>query len=129
MTLTGVGGHDDAKGRTRIPELDLSIDGGSFSTGREDVSLGGAVERFDYFADYTHFNTDNNVPNNAYHNNTFASRFGWAFGRDTALSATVRHMNSTYGSPNDVIELCGFASDSSQSADATYRQRDTCNRR
>ena len=52
------------------------------------------------------------VQNNDYHNDTFASRFGWAFGRNTALSATVRHMNSSYGSPNG-IELYGIADDSS----------------
>ncbi len=117
--LTGVVSLTTRKGHTRVPELGLSIDGGSFSTGREDVSLGGAVERFDYFADYTHFNTDNSVQNNDYRNDTFASRFGWALGRNTALSGTVRHMNSSYGSPNGT-ELYGIADDSSSKNDATY---------
>ena len=117
--LTGVISLTTRKGRTRVPEVSLALDGGSFSTGHEDVSIGGAAERFDYFGDFSHFNTDNTVQNNAYRNNTFASRVGWAFGRDTNLSATVRHVNSSYGSPNG-IALYGIADDSSQTANATY---------
>ena len=117
--LTGVISLTTRKGRTRIPEVSLSVDGGSFSTGREDVNAGGAVDRVDYFADFSHFNTDNNVPNNAYRNNTFASRFGWALGRGTDLSVTARHMSSSFGSPNG-IELYGIADDSSLTANATY---------
>ena len=61
---------------TRIPEASLTIDGGNFSTSRQDGSIGGAVQRLDYFADLSHFGTDNSTPNNAYHNTTFAGRFG-----------------------------------------------------
>ena len=117
--LTGVVSLTTRKGRTQIPEVSLSVDGGSFATGREDVSAGGAVDRFDYFADFSHFNTDNSVANNAYRNNTFASRAGWAFGRGTELSATARHMSGSSGIPNGV-ELYGISDDSSQTGDATH---------
>lgn len=117
--LTGVISLATRKGRTRTPEVSLSADGGSFSTGRAEAGAGGALDRFDYFADFSHFTTDNSVPNNAYHNNTFASRFGWAFGRGTDLTVTARHMTSGYGSPNGT-ELYGIADDSSQTSDATY---------
>jgi vitamin B12 transporter len=117
--LTGVVSLTTRKGRTRVPEVSVSVDGGSFSTGREDVSAGGAVDRFDYFADFSHFNTDNSVPNNAYKNNTFASRVGWAFGRGTDLSVTARHMSSSAGIPNGA-ELFGISDDSTETADATY---------
>lgn len=117
--LTGVVSLITRKGRTRVPEVSLSVDGGSFGTGREDVSAGGAVDRFDYFADFSHFNTDNSVANNAYHNNTFASRAGWAFGRGTDLSVTGRHMGSDSGNPNG-IEMFGIPDDASQTGNATY---------
>ena len=61
------------------PELTASVDGGNLGTRTARTSsVGGAVERFDYFAGFSHFTTDNNVPNNAYRNNTFAGRFGVA---------------------------------------------------
>ncbi len=117
--LAGVVSLTTRKGRTRIPEVSVSVDGGSFSTGREDISAGGAVDRFDYFADFSHFNTDNSVPNNAYKNDTFASRVGWAFGRGTDVSVTARHMSSSAGIPNGA-ELFGISDDTTQTADATY---------
>ncbi|MDE3155113.1 MAG: TonB-dependent receptor plug domain-containing protein, partial [Acidobacteriota bacterium] len=117
--LTGVISVATERGHTRIPELSAAIDGGTFGTLRQDLSLGGAVGRLDYFSAFSHLDTDNQVPNNAYHNNTFAGRYGWAVGSGTDLSVTVRHTGSRYGSPN-AIDLYGIPDDSSQRADATY---------
>src|SRR6185436_18726745 len=66
--LTGVVNITTRRGRTRVPELMASIDGGNFSTSHADVGGGGAVQRFDYFADYAHLKTDNDVPNNDFQN-------------------------------------------------------------
>jgi vitamin B12 transporter len=117
--LTGVISLTTRRGSTRTPEVSLAFDGGTFDTVRQDGSLGGMVDRFDYFAEFSHFSTNNDLPNNAYQNNTFASRLGWALGSGTDLSATVRHMSSRYGDPNG-IDLFGIADDSWQTAGATY---------
>jgi vitamin B12 transporter len=117
--LTGVISLTTRRGGTRTPELSLALDGGTFDTLRQDASLGGMVDRFDYFAAFSHFSTNNQLPNNAYENNTFASRFGWALGSGTDLSATARHMTSRYGDPNG-IDLYGIADNSWLTADATY---------
>ncbi len=117
--LAGVIDLTTRKGTTRIPEGSFTVDGGNLGTSRQDASIGGAVQRIDYFADFSHFGTDNSVPNNAYHNNTFASRFGVALSADSNLSVTVRRMTSSYGSPNGT-DLYGISDDSSQQADATY---------
>ena len=85
--LTGVISLATRRGRTRTPEV--SAVGRRRHPSAPDArkpAAGGALDRFDYFADFSHFKTDNSVPNNAYRNNTFASRFGWAFGRGTDLS-------------------------------------------
>ena len=95
------------------------MDGGNFATNHEDVSVGGAVDRFDYFAGVSHLHTDNSVPNNAYRNNTLASRFGVMLGTNTDLSGTVRWIDSKYGSPN-AIDFFGIADDSSQTRRTTY---------
>jgi vitamin B12 transporter len=116
--LTGVISLTTRRGRTRVPEALVSIEGGNFGTDHEDVSLGGTSQQFHYFADFSHFATDNHVPNNAYHNKTFASRVGWTARNGSDLSVTVRHTTSSLGTPNG-IDLYGIPDDSSQTADAT----------
>jgi vitamin B12 transporter len=117
--LTSVISLTTKKGMTRIPELSFAADGGNFHTAREDASIGGAVRRVDYFAETSHFATDNSTPNNAYHNSTVASRFGLQVTTNSNLSVTARRVAAEYGSPNG-IGLYGIADDSVQNSDATY---------
>jgi len=116
--LTGVVNITTKRGLTRIPDAALSIDGGNLGTSREDGSLGGAAARFDYFTEFSHLQTDNSVPNNAYRNNTLASRFGAMLGT-TSLSGTVRHIDTAFGSPS-AFDYYGVADDSSQTRTTTY---------
>jgi iron complex outermembrane receptor protein/vitamin B12 transporter len=106
-------------GTTRIPELTLALDGGSFGTSSQMASLGGASGRVDYFAEFARFATQNNVPNNAYRNHTFAGRVGWMASHSTALSATVRRTTTRQGVPN-AYDFYGIADDSSQTNRNTY---------
>jgi len=117
--LSGVINVTTKRGQTRIPEGTLSIDGGNFGTSHGDASLGGAVDRFDYFTGVSHLQTDNSVPNNAYRNTSSASRFGALLGTTTNLSGTVRYVDTTYGSPNQ-FDYFGVADDSTQARTATY---------
>ncbi len=117
--LAGVVSLTTRQGRTRIPEASFTLDGGTLNTSREDASVGGAIKRFDYFTDFSHFGTNNSTPNNAYHNKTFASRFGVALGNATKLTSTVRRMTSDSGDPNG-FALFGIPDNTSQKADATY---------
>jgi vitamin B12 transporter len=98
--LTGVVNIETRRGRTRVPELSYTLDGGNFGTVHNDLAVGGAVKRFDYFSDYSFFDTDNEVPNNGYRNHTYAGRFGVALGGGTDLSGTLRHIDARYGSAN-----------------------------
>ena len=117
--LTGVINITTTRGHSRTPDTSVSIDGGNLGTSREEASLGGAVARFDYFGAFSHLQTDNSVPNNAYRNNTFASRFGVVLGSTTSVSGTVRHIDTTFGSPN-AFDYFGVADDSSQARATTY---------
>jgi iron complex outermembrane receptor protein/vitamin B12 transporter len=117
--LTSVIDLTTRKGSSRTPEVALTVDGGNLHSSRQEGSIGGASGRIDYFGDVSHFGTDNSVPNNAYHNTTFASRFGVQLDADSNLSVTLRRMTSDYGSPNGII-LFGIPDDSAQKADATY---------
>ena len=117
--MTGVVNITTRRGRSRIPELMASADGGNFATSHEDVSVGGARRRFDYFAGVSHLQTDNRVPNNTYRNNTVATRFGVMLGTNTDLSGTVRWIDSKAGSPN-AFDFFGIADDSFTTRGSTY---------
>jgi vitamin B12 transporter len=117
--VSGVVSIETRRGRTRVPELVYTLDGGNFATVHNDLSVGGAVKRFDYFSDYSFFDTDNEVPNNGYRNHTYAGRFGVALGGGTDLSGTLRHINARYGSPN-AFDLFQVADDSVQKNRLTF---------
>ncbi len=109
--LSGVVNVTTKRGRTRIPALELSLDGGSFSTIHNALSLGGAFRRVDYFSEYSYFDTDNSTSNSAFRNKTYAGRFGVAVGRGTDVSGTIRRVDARFGSPNG-FDLYGIADDS-----------------
>ena len=98
--LAGVISVTSPRGRTRMPQASLTLDGGTLSTDHETVSVGGVVQRFDYFSEFSHVATDNDLPNNRYRNKTYAGRFGVAVGHSTDVSGTVRWIDKFYESPN-----------------------------
>jgi vitamin B12 transporter len=117
--LTGVISLTTRRGRTRIPDLKVSLDAGNFGTSRQEIAVGGVVRRFDYFSDFSHFDTDNEAANNHFRNDTYAGRFGVALGRATDVSGTVRLMSTKYGVPN-AVESYGIADDSRQTTDQAF---------
>jgi vitamin B12 transporter len=115
--LAGVVALTTERGRTRTPRATYSIDGGTLGTARHDMSVGGATGRVDYFAAFSHFDTDNDVANNAYRRRTFATRFGVTAGSSTDISAVFRAGASRIGLPNS-IAFFGIADDSTKTAGA-----------
>lgn len=111
--LAGVISITSRRGQTRIPEAALSLDGGNLGMNRESVSIGGVVQRFDYFSEFSHLGTDNDLPNNQYRNKTYAGRFGVAVGHNTDVSGTVRWIDKYYESPNG-MSLYGTPDDAFQ---------------
>jgi vitamin B12 transporter len=117
--LSGVINITTGRGRTRIPEASFAVEGGNLGTSHEEASLGGAVKRFDYFGAFSHLQTENDVPNNDYRNNTFATRLGVIVGSGTSVSGTVRRIGTSTGSPN-AFNYYGIADDSAQDRTITY---------
>jgi iron complex outermembrane receptor protein/vitamin B12 transporter len=101
--MTGVVSIVTKRGRSVRPELVYSIDGGNFSTLKNNLSIGGAAKRFDYFSEYSYFRTDNDVPNNRFTNGVYAGRFGVALASGSDLSVTIRRKDSDYQSPNAIL--------------------------
>ena len=117
--IAGVIQMTTRRGRTRVPEAEYSLEGGNLGTLSTDGWIGGAIRRFDYFSTLAHFNSDNNVPNNAYRNTTYAGRFGAAVGAGTDISASIRAVDSKYESPNGIL-LFGIADDAVQDKEQKY---------
>src|SRR4051812_43218990 len=64
--LSGVVSLISRRGQTLVPQATLSVDGGNLGTNRESASGGGTLGRADYFSEFEHLGTDNDLPNNAY---------------------------------------------------------------
>ncbi|MGH9326949.1 MAG: TonB-dependent receptor [Terriglobia bacterium] len=79
------------KGSTRVPEFTYSADDGSFHTLRQEASVGGAFNRFDYYSDFMRFDTQNSLPNNSFHDGTYNGNFGWTPSLNTRVRLTVHH--------------------------------------
>ena len=111
--LAGVISVTSRRGQTPVPEASLSLDAGNLGTNRESGSVGGVAGRFDYFGEFSHLGTDNDLPNNAYRNRTVAGRAGAALAHSTTLSGTVRWIDRRLESPNS-ISLFGVPDDGLQ---------------
>ena len=117
--MSGVISVETRRGRTRLPELTYAVDGGNLHTSRNELALGQAVGRFDYFVDASRYDTDNDVPNNEYRNDTLVSRVGFFLGSTTNIGATLRRVETRFGSPNG-IHFYGIPDDSTSRARFTY---------
>ncbi len=118
--LTGVINITTRRGASRVPEATLSLDGGNLGTSRGDASLGGGDRR----ASTTSPRSRTCRPTTACRTTrigTTRSPAGSAssLGTTTSVSGTVRHIDSSYGSPN-AFDYFGIADDSSQTRTTTY---------
>jgi iron complex outermembrane receptor protein/vitamin B12 transporter len=95
------------------------IDGGNLGTFNNALSFGGAYKRFDYFSQYSYYQTDNSTPNSGHDRGTFAGRFGVAVGNNTNVYGTIRHLDGSFGSANG-FDLYDLADDSVSDANQTY---------
>jgi iron complex outermembrane receptor protein/vitamin B12 transporter len=117
--MTSVVNITTRRGRTPVPAATLSLDGGNFGTSRGEASLGGVARRLDYFADYSHLKTSNDVANSDYRNDTLATRVGVALGSKTQVAGTFRLIDTDTGSPNSV-SFYGISDDSRLKKTTTY---------
>ena len=117
--LSSVVSITSPRGSTLIPEIKYSVDGGNFGTLHQDVSLAGAVHRFDYFSEFSRFDTQGSQPNDYFHNGTVSANVGYQWNARTGIRATFRHEATGLGSPN-ALDLYGIPDDSFQTNRNTY---------
>ena len=117
--LAGVVSLTTAHGTTSLPLVTYSADGGNFGTYRQEGSVGGAYKQFDYFSDFSAIHTGNDIPDDAFHNSTYAGNFGWTPKAGTSLRVTVRNIYNNGEIPN-AIALYGIPDDAGQKDQDTY---------
>jgi len=117
--LAGVLNITTPRGTTTTPEVTYSGDAGNFGTYQNDASLAGAFRQFDYFSEFSRFDTQNGLPNNAFHNGTYVGNFGWAVNGSTQVRFTLRHTTVDLGDPN-ALDFYGVPDSSSQKQQDTY---------
>jgi iron complex outermembrane receptor protein/vitamin B12 transporter len=117
--LSGVISLTTARGSTPLPLLTYLIDGGNFGTYHQEGAVGGKYKRVDYFSDYSRFDSSNSIPDDKYHNGTYAGNFGWNVSPASSLRATIHHDQVASGQPG-AIELFGVPSDAEQANEDAY---------
>jgi len=117
--LAGVISLTTARGTTPLPLFSYSADGGNLYTYHQEGALGGQYKRFDYFSDYSRFDSHNAIPDDEFHNGTFAGTFGWDISSASSLRATVHHDRVASGQPG-AIQLYGVPTDGGQANEDAY---------
>jgi vitamin B12 transporter len=117
--LAGVVSLTTARGTTPLPLLTYTGEAGNFGSYRNEVTGGGVYKGFDYYSAFGRMDTRNNLPNDEFHNGTYAGNFGWSPNAANDLRFTVRHMTVSAGQPNATL-LYGIPDDTAQKAQETY---------
>jgi vitamin B12 transporter len=91
------------RGATPLPLFGYGADGGTFGTYHQDGSVGGYMDRLDYFTGYSGYGTQNNVPDSQYHRNVYLGSFGYQLSPNTTLRATARRLVAGFNSSNAVL--------------------------
>jgi vitamin B12 transporter len=117
--LAGVVSLTTARGTTPLPLLTYTGEAGNFGSYRNEVTGGGVYKGFDYYSAFGRMDTRNNLPNDAFHNATYAGNFGYSPNAANDLRFTVRHMTVSAGQPNATL-LYGIADDAAQKAQNTF---------
>ncbi|MGA8940030.1 MAG: TonB-dependent receptor, partial [Acidobacteriaceae bacterium] len=98
----GVINIETPRGSTLRPLLSYEGDAGNLYTYRNQVSLGGTLQRLDYFGAFARLDTSNAVPLDKYHSSTSAINVGYDFNGNTQMRFTLRNADSVSGVPGPV---------------------------
>ena len=87
----GVMGFFTPRGTTPFPSLLYEGDAGSFGTYRNEVQLGGTLNKLDYYGAFSDLQTQNSIPSDEYHNITEVANLGYGITGNTGLRVTFRN--------------------------------------
>jgi vitamin B12 transporter len=91
------------RGTTRVPEINLFAEGGSFSSARGGAQFSGLLGKFDYSAAGSYFHTDGHGVNDAFLNRGFAGNLGYSFSENNQVHLSIRSNSSFSGAPGQTL--------------------------
>jgi vitamin B12 transporter len=91
------------RGTTRVPEINLFAEGGSFSSARGGAQFSGLLAKFDYSAAGSYFHTDGQGVNDAFLNRGFAGNLGYSFSDNNQVHLSIRSNSSFAGAPGQTL--------------------------
>lgn len=107
------------RGATAKPVLNYSGDAGNFHTWRNEVTLGGTHNRFDYYGAFSRFDSSNSLPLNRYHLASSSANIGYNLSANTLLRFTIRNGVSATGLPG-AHDFYGVSADGKQADQNLY---------
>jgi outer membrane cobalamin receptor len=81
------------------PRISLGFEAGKYETLRGHAGISGGYRQFDYALGWSRLETDNQEPNNAFHNSTLSGNFGLALGGRTTARLILRGDFGKVGTP------------------------------
>jgi vitamin B12 transporter len=97
------------RGTTRVPEISLLTEGGSFSSTRGATQVSGLLGKGDYSAAGSYFHSDGQGVNDAFLNRGFAGNVGYSFSGNQQIHLSVRSNSSFAGAPGQTLLGPAFA--------------------
>jgi len=91
------------RGTTRVPEITLQGDGGTFGTGHGSGEASGLLGAFDYSLGAGYFSTDGQGAGDFYRDTTLSGNFGWKFSDKDQLRLALRNNSSDAGQPGQTL--------------------------
>jgi len=91
------------RGETRVPEITVFSEGGSFASGRGGAQVSGLLDHFDYSLAASYFQTDGQGPDDDFLNRTFSGNFGYTFNDSNHVRLSLRDDNSIAGIPGQTL--------------------------
>jgi iron complex outermembrane receptor protein/vitamin B12 transporter len=117
--LAGVVSLTTARGITPLPLFIYQVGGGNFGTYRQEGTVSGKYQKFDYLSDYSRFDSNNSIADSKYHNGTFTGNYGWELSPSSSLRATLHHDQVASGQ-SGAIQLYGVPTEAEQSNEDAY---------
>ncbi len=115
------------RGSSLRPVLNYSGDGGNFTTYRNEITVGGAHQKIDYYAAFSRFDTSNAIPLDRFHVATESVNLGYNLTTNTLARFTLRNADAVSGLPNAhdffAISAAGKQADQDIYSGATLENR------
>jgi outer membrane cobalamin receptor len=106
------------RGSTRMPEITLQGDGGTFDTGHGEAEISQRAGRFDYSLGGSYFDSSGQGAGDYFRDTTLSGNFGWTLSDTDSLRLTVRNASSDAGQPGQTLfPSVPFAVDYGQHSD------------